>query len=424
MSYTDALDTGHWAGIGGLAFAAFALGLPFQRPGLFLVALVGVGFAAYARLGDAPEPDLTVEYDLSESSPAPDDEVTVSITVENTGSATLPDLRLIDGVPPGLSVTDGTARLGTALRPGKRATYSYTVTATRGTHEWEPMTAVVRNASGSRERTVEIEQGTTLRCLPELAASSDLPLRGLTTPYAGRVATDVAGSGLEFHSTREYRRGDPLSRVDWNRYARSGELSTVSFREERAATVVLLIDSREDAYRAPDDETPNAVERSVDAAGEAFSALLATGDRVGLASYGPEECWLAPSTGERHRATTRRMLADHPAFAVAPAEGPFYPSITLRRLRRRLPADAQVVLFSPAADDYIASVAERLDAYGHQLTLISPDPTVADSTPHRLARLERDARLRGLRSRGIRVIDWGERPLAVELTRATRRWGR
>jgi len=333
MSYADAVDTGHWAGIGALAFAGVALGLPFQRPGLFLVSLVGVGFAAYARLGDAPTPQLRVERELSETAPSPDDEVTVTVTVENEGASTLPDLRLVDGVPPGLSVVDGTARLGTALRPGKRATYSYTVTVSRGSHDWEPMTAVVRNASGSRERTREIDAETTLQCLPELGASSALPLRGLTTPYSGRVATDVAGSGLEFHSTREYRQGDPLSRVDWNRYARSGELSTVSFREERAATVVLLIDSREEAYRAPDEETPNAVERGVDAASEAFSALLSTGDRVGLASYGPEECWLAPATGEEHRATARRLLADHPAFSVAPAEKPFYPSIALRTRR-------------------------------------------------------------------------------------------
>ena len=82
------------------------------------------------------------------------------------------------------------------------------------------------------------------------------------------------------------------------------------------------------------------------------------------------------------------------------------------------------MLFSPLTDDYIASVAERLDAYGHQLTLISPDPTVDDTAPHRLARLERDLRLRKLRSHGIRVIDWGERPLAVELERTTRRWSR
>ncbi|KPN30017.1 hypothetical protein SY89_00738 [Halolamina pelagica] len=101
MSYVDAVDTEHWAGIGALAFAAFALGLPFQRPSLFLVALVGVGFAAYARFGDAPPADLAVERELSEASPSPDDEVTVTVTVENAGSATVPDLRLIDGVPRG-----------------------------------------------------------------------------------------------------------------------------------------------------------------------------------------------------------------------------------------------------------------------------------------------------------------------------------
>jgi uncharacterized repeat protein (TIGR01451 family) len=420
---TAAFDTEHWAGIGALALAALAVGLPLQEEGLFLVALVGVGFAAYARVDDAPEPALRVDRELSDASPDADDEVRVVVSVENTGEATLPDLRLVDGVPPGLAVTQGTARLGTALRPGKRATYSYTVTAVRGSHEWGPMTAIVRNASGSRERSVEVESATTLRCLPSLSSTVDLPLRGLTTPYAGQVATDVAGSGIEFHSTRRYRHGDPLSRVDWNRYARTGELSTLSFREERAATVVLLIDCREKAYVSPDEEAQNAVERGVEAAGESFSALLATGDRVGIASYGPRECWLAPHTGERHRAEARRLLGSHPAFSVAPEDEPFYPSIALRRLRRRLSADAQVVLFSPVVDDYLVTAAKRLDAYGHHVTVISPDPTAADSPGQRLARIERNARLRDLRSGGLRVLDWGDRPLAVELARASGRWG-
>jgi uncharacterized repeat protein (TIGR01451 family) len=419
-----AFDTEHWTGIGALALAALAVGLPLRAEGLFLVALVGVGFAAYARLDDAPHPELTVERELSTTAPDPDDEVRVTVTVENTGNATLPDLRLVDGVPPGLAVTDGTARLGTALRPGKRATYRYTVTAVRGTHEWEPVSAIVRNASGSRERAVEVASPTTLRCLPSLSATADLPLRGLTTPYAGQVATDVAGSGIEFHSTRRYRHGDPLSRVDWNRYARTGELSTLSFREERAATVVLLVDTREAAYVSPGEDEPNAVERSVEAAGQAFAALLASGDRVGIASYGPHECWLPPRTGERHRSEARELLGSHPAFSVAPPDGPFYPSIALRRLRRRLPADAQVILCSPAADDYFVSVAKRLDAYGHRVTLISPDPTATDSPGHRLAHIERRARLRDLRGGGLRVLDWGDRPLAVELARTSRRWQR
>jgi len=417
-------DTEHWTGVGALSLAALAVGLPLRQEGLFLVALVGVGFVAYAKLDDAPEPQLLVERELSDATPEVDEAVRVVVTVENTGESTLPDLRLVDSVPAGLAVTEGTARLGTALRPGKRASYTYTVTAVRGSHDWEPMTVIARNASGSRERPVEAEAATTLRCLPELSSTADLPLRGLTTPYAGQVATDVAGSGIEFHSTRRYRHGDPLSRVDWNRYARTGELSTLSFREERAATVVLLVDTRTEAYVSPGEESENAVERSVEAAGQAFSALLSTGDRIGIASYGPKECWLAPNTGQRHRADARRLLGSHPAFSVSPPEGPFYPSIALRRLRRRLPADAQVVLFSPVVDDYLVTAAKRLDAHGHKLTVVSPDPTAGDTPGHRLARVERRERLRELRSGGLRVLDWGDRPLAVELARANERWQR
>lgn len=420
----EAFDTEHWTGIGALALAAVAIALPFRREGLFLVALVGVGFAAYARAGEAPEVALDLSRELSDPTPDREDEVTVTVTVENVGEATLPDLRLVDGVPAGLAVTEGTARLGTALRPGKRATYSYTVTAVRGSHSWESMTAIARDASGSRERVAEVATETTLRCVPEFDATSSLPLRGLTTPYAGQVATDVGGPGLEFHAVRRYRHGDPTSRIDWNRYARTGQLSTLEFRQERAATVVLLVDTREVAYVSPGEEQENAVERSVDAAGQAFSTLLSTGDRVGLANYGPEECWLPPSTGENQRARARDLLGSHPAFSVSPSAEQFYPSIALRRLRRRLPSDAQLVLFSPLVDDYMVTVAKRLDAYGHKVTVVSPDPTATDSSSHQLARIERLARLRRLRGAGIRVLDWGDRPLAVELARMRRRWNR
>lgn len=416
--------TEHWTGIGALALVAVGVALPFQREGLFLVALVGVGYAAYSRATDAPAVELTLERSLSEATPGHDEEVTVTVTVENVGDATLPDLRLVDGVPPGLAVSEGTARLGTALRPGKRARYTYSVTAVRGAHEWEPLTAIVRDVSGSNERVAEVETETTMQCFPELSATSGLPLRGLTTPYSGQVATDVGGAGLEFHSTRRYRHGDPISRIDWNRYARTGKLSTLDFREERAATVVLLVDTREEAYVSPGEDHANAVERSADAAGQAFSALLSTGDRVGLANYGPESCWLAPSTGEDHRARARRLLGSHPAFSVSPSDGSFYPSVSLKRLRRRLPVDAQLVVFTPLVDDYVVSVLKRLDAYGHKVTVVSPDPTTDDSPGHRLARVERAARLRELRSGGLRVLDWGDRPLAVELARIQKRWSR
>ncbi|ESP88137.1 DUF58 domain-containing protein [Candidatus Halobonum tyrrellensis] len=417
------LPTGRWTGVAGLALLPVGLGVLLRHPPLLLVGAVGVAYAAYARGDSAPRPELDITRELSDPSPAPGDEVTVTLRVRNAGDGVVPDLRLVDGVPPALA-SDDPARLGTALRPGKSATLRYTVTAVRGAHEWRPVHVVTRNPSGSQEHDEQQTVETTMRCAPELTASGALPLRGLTTPYAGRVATDVGGAGLEFHSTREYRHGDPARRVNWARYARTGELSTLQFREERAATVVLCIDARPEAYLARDAEEANAVERGVDAASQAFSALVDTGDRVGVAAFAPGDCWLPPSTGSDHRAEARDLLATHPSLAPTPTDDRFLPTTWLKRFRRRLPADAQVILFSPVPDDFSVTVARRLDAYGHAVTVISPDPTAGDTPGRQLARVERAARLSALRGAGLRVVDWGEEALATELDRAAARWSR
>jgi len=283
---------------------------------------------------------------------------------------------------------------------------------------------VTRNLPGSRERETRIEASTTLQCAPELDAGASLPLRGLTTRYTGQVGTDLGGPGVEFHSERAYRLGDPAKRIDWKRLARSGELSTIEFRQERAANVVLLVDAREKAYRAPDDESENAVERSVGAAGQAVTALLDSGDRVGIAAVSPTDCWLGTGAGRDHERRARELLASAPAFAPVPPEEPFYPRIGFERIRRRLDDDAQVILFSPVCDDGIARLARRLDAHGHLVTVVSPDPTAEGTAGRTLAAIDRRNRLSGLRRAGLRVVDWGDEPLANAVTRAARGWER
>lgn len=417
-------DTNRWTGIEGAALLAGAVGVVAQRPSLLLVAGLGVAYTAYAWFGGAPTPTLELRRDLSESAPDTGERVTVTVAVTNVGDSTLADLRLVDETPPALEVVGGSARLGTALRPGASATFSYDVEAVRGEHEWGLLTAIVRSPSGEEERTeaFEAETGTVLRCTPSLGATADLPLRGLTTQYTGRVATDVAGVGPEFYSTREYRHGDPLNRIDWKRRAKTGELGTVEFREERAATVVLLVDARKEAYVAPTDGDRNAVERSVDAATRAFTSLLDSGDRVGVAALSPHECWFPPGTGADHRARARELFGSHPALAPTPSEDAYFAVVALRRLRRRLPTDAQVLFFSPLADDVATLTARRIDAYGHLVTVVSPDPTAGDTPGHRLARIERRNRIDALRRAGVRVLDWGEESLATQLARAARRW--
>jgi len=57
------------------------------------------------------------------------------------------------------------------------------------------------------------------------------------------------------------------------------------------------------------------------------------------------------------------------------------------------------------------------------VTVVTPDPTPPSGVGGRLAGLERGLRLAGLRSGGVRVLEWGPtEPFAVAADRAARRW--
>ncbi|ELZ17326.1 hypothetical protein C477_13885 [Haloterrigena salina JCM 13891] len=416
-------ETNRWAGVAAVASVFGGAGVVVTSPALLLAAVVGIAYAAYARAGRPPAPTLSIDRELEDGDLEPGESVRVTVRVRNDGDELLPDLRVVDGVPAELAVTDGSPRHGTALRPGETETFSYAVTARQGTHAFEPIAVVARGFTGDAERVQRIRVDAELRC-PPAEAETDLPLRSLTLPLTGRVETDVGGEGLEFHSTREYRRGDPLSRIDWNRRARGQELTTVTFREERSATVILAVDTRTDAYRRPDETGRHAVDRSIEAAVAALDALDAGGNNVGLASFGPHPQWLAPGSGADHRASARRLLATDSAFDLSPPESStsmLY--VQQKRFRSRMPPDSQVILFTPLCDDDVVRTAQLLEADGHLVTVVSPDPTGGETPGERLGAVERAVRISTLRGAGIRVVDWpADDSLAATLERSRRRW--
>jgi uncharacterized protein (DUF58 family) len=415
--------TNHWEGVAAVTTFTGGVGIVFRSPALLLAAVIGVAFAAYAAVAEPLTVDLAVTRTLSDPDPDLGDEVEVTVHVQNHGSQLVPDLRLVDGVPDSLEVVDGTARVATVLRPGDMTSYTYTVAAKRGTHEFESISAYARGFSGAFETELELEATTTMIATPSLEPTADLPLRQQTSRYAGRVDTNTGGEGIEFHQTREYRTGDSMSRIDWNRHARTGELTTIEFREERAATVVCVLDLRASAYvRGPDDNF-HAADHGIDAAGQIFATLLETGDRVGIAALSSRDVWLPPSLGNEHRVRAEELFATHPALSPERPTSYFSLAVGVRDLRQRLPADAQLVVFSPLADDTAAHAARLLHAHGHAVTVISPNPTGDETLGQRIARVERHARLTRLREAGVRVVDWDVTDsLATTLARAERRW--
>jgi len=427
VRYGESLETHRWLGIEAFSLVAAGVGVVAAEPGLLLAAAVGVTYGAYARSGTDPGlSGLTAERTVDTDSPAPGEKVRVTVELSNEGDTFLPALRIVDLVPANLRVVDGSPRTYTALRPGARVRMQYTVVAERGHHEW-PLLAVGSGFSGSVEREAIVDTDTSIECVPRLRTVTDIAIRDQTTIFSGQVDTDQGGSGLEFHSVREHRPNDPMRRIEWKRHARTGELATIDFREERAATVLLLFDAREDAYVTDRPGNPHALDRSVNAASDVYAALADAGHLIGLAAFDTVPCYLGPSAGSGHDESARRLLAYHPALASLPPdmldiEGGYIDP--MNHIRSQLPTNTQVMLFSPLISDYPSTIARQLNAAGNRVTIISPDATATRTMGQRLARVERRIRINRLREYGVRVVDWDvEDSLRLTLDKARRRAG-
>lgn len=420
--HEETYRTGRWRGVIALGLVALTAAAIARVPGPALVAAVLVGLGGYARVADPAPATLSVSRRIDADRPTPGSVVRVTVTLENEGDEPLADVRYADGVPESLSVVSGSPRHATALAAGGRDAFEYTVRIAPGEHRFEAGYVVVRDPSGERARATTVAaDGSAITARPP-AVEESVPLRPETTGLTGRITTDAGGDGIEFHSVREYRRGDPLRRVDWNRYARTGELATLLGHEEHAATVVLLVDVRPVAAKAPAVGELSAVDRARVGADQLADALLADGNRVGLATLADDWAWLAPGGGSAHR--ERLLEALHaPDGDAGGRDRSFARERYVRQLRRRLPAASQVVAVSPLLDDDAVRVLRQLHAHGSAVSLLSPDPTSADTPGSTVERIERQGRLSTLRDAGIRVIDWPHGDaLAATLERARRGW--
>lgn len=402
---------GRTRGVTAAALVAGGVGIFTVRPGLLLLALFGITIAGYTRVATPPSKEVEITRTISDPEPDVGDGVTVTVSIKNTGNSTLADLRLIDGVPVGLTVTDGSPRFTTALRPGKRATFTYSVTAVSGIHTFDPSLVIMRDVTGVQKRELLVEStANEINCLVNESPESEVSLPRETTVHSGQARATVSGSGVEFHSVREYRSGDSLSRIDWKRMAKTGELRTVDFRESRLTKVMVVIDARTEAYLAPlgaSDEP--IVQQSVTAGRYITTQLLSESIPVGVTALSPESCWLSPGAGASQRSRIHRTLAEETAFAWDTPNEELDVTAAIQEFHQRIRSDIQVILISPMCDDEAKHAARRLDAFGYAVTVVSPNPTIGEPSADcadGFASLTRRFRLGDLRSAGIPVVDW------------------
>jgi uncharacterized protein (DUF58 family) len=422
----------------------------YGSPAVLAGAVVPLAYVTYAAVSALPTTvSLQIRRRVAADQITPGDTVPVRLTVENTGRSVLPDLRVVDGVPETLGVADGSPRAAVSLRPGETATLSYAVTARRGRYEFDEPRVRVRSLAGSSAATLSVPAtgaAAVETSPPATAVAVDraAPLR------VGQATADSGGEGLEFHSTREYRPGDPRSRVDWRQFAKRRELVTTQFREERAGRAVVVVDVRPPTRRSGTAAAPTGGTYAAYAAEAAVERLRADGDDVSLAVLGVDDrevsapvatagdaVWIDDVTANRRR--TRAVFAAASAAAgdretvsrntrVYDQTPPRGTDAAAATLVARCPADAQVILVSPFPDAVPAVYARRFRVAGYSVAAVAPDHTGGlggEGLGRRAAAIGRRLHLREVRPLCRTVIDWpGDRPLGLAVARAIDGGGR
>ena len=428
-------------GLVAAALGVAGVGAALGRPGVVVLAAVPLAVLVAGFLTAPPVPRVDVARDLSTAAPSLGERVTVRVTVANEGR-TVTDCLIADGLPEGIDAVDD-PRASVRLPAGASTTLEYRVVARRGTHEFGPVSVTARGLVD--DATVEVDAETSFRCRSD---ARPLELRASVGRRVGDRRADTGGSGVEFHSVREYRPSDPQRRIDWRRYARSRELTTVEFREERAATVHLLVDARPVCDVRGRTADPSALAYCADATERLARALLDRGVDVGVGLFPEAPDALPPGTGRPQRTRVERLLEGHGSLPWG--EGPGVPEVraaavadggeptgsetgdgdpaasTGRPAEAGLPEalrrDARVLLVSPCLDDAPVEFATSARAAGGDVGVLAAG--VGGDRPGAVVeRARREERLARLEGAGVPVVDWRVRtPLSAAVEEVFGTW--
>ncbi len=221
----------------------------------------------------------------------------------------------------------------------------------------------------------------------------------------GAHLTPHIGRGVEFGSIRTYVPGDQLRTVNWPVSARRGSLHVTERLSERAADVVVLVDTSDQ----PPGPATEATERTVRGAVQVVQTALRSGDRAGVVALGGRPRWLGPDIGRRQ---FYRVLD-----AVLAAGDGFEQSTGTLAPLAAVPVGAVVVAFSTMLDTDFALALIDLRRRGHVVVAVdvldgSPFGAEHDPLIHRMWSMQRSFMYRDMSTVGVDVIAWrGERTL-------------
>lgn len=315
--------------LAGLLFVVLALG--FGTPALLVVGtgLVTLVLGAWVLVSLSGR-GLRLRRTVVERRPRAGDDVHVDLSLSGSGRARTA-LRLSDW-----EISPGVGTLGAArVAPGTRGARRLRVRGVRrGEHTLAPARLTVKDPLGLVGATRAFGDATRLLVVPRVVpATADAHALGdRRTIRRAALGEDIA----QLDGVREYRPGDPLSRVHWGQTAKRGALHTKLFHTDEAGGRVEAVLCDVSAADADPDDVEIAVTAAASLMYAATSADAVTGQRVHLWA-GDTETAIACAWSDAEARLTRLRRGQGP-----PAED------MLRRTVRLLGPGAGVIAVTTA----------------------------------------------------------------------------
>ncbi|GJF11117.1 hypothetical protein NGTWS0302_34600 [Mycolicibacterium cyprinidarum] len=216
----------------------------------------------------------------------------------------------------------------------------------------------------------------------------------------GTHRTRYVGPGVEYAGIRPYVPGDQLRTVNWPVSARRNVLHVTERLTDRAADVIVLIDT----YAQPPGPATDATERTARGAAQVVQSALRYGDRAGLVALGSRNTrWLGPEIGQRQFYRILDTILGAPDSFQA-ATGTLAP-------RAAVPPGAIVVAFSTMLETEFVLALIDLRKRGHAVVAVdvlagSPLEGEHDPLVNRMWALERSFMYRDMATVGVDIVSW------------------
>ena len=412
-----------------LATGLYLLGLTLRNQQLVTIAVVLFSFLTYAawrsshadvassgrRLDDDGELDeagqalsgVSAMRRLSSARIFEDGQISVTVRIQNR-SRFAKTIEIRDRVPEVMRIKEGANYALMELGPRRETLLEYTLECPlRGFYSLGPVCVRIQDAFGLFHKEKEIHVYDDFLIFPKMEDLKDTFVKSRVPKiFTGAVQIRNPGPGTEFYSLRQYVEGDTFRAINWNAYAKSGELMDNERERDAVSDIILIIDGRSVAETGP--VSRNSLVNATRAAASLAKYFLSRRDSVGLVVYGDEIVSVDRDTGKKQLYVLLTKLAGAQARGKTPLQ------IVTNRLLPHINRGSPIILLSCLEDDpTIVNALRDFRAREFDVTVLSPssidfefDARRIDRTGYEVLKTERNVLINELRSLGVFVCDW------------------